>query len=299
MRNEKHFQKLKEVQQKIVDGPFEEIKHKVEKEYHSFGMIFDFLQRDFPELLPNPFSKKQLGKILTSLGLIPDNKSYNKQPNSFKLQYRYNEKELMNFALKGQKQTVEIRNRTGSYFEVAKRRGVEGRRKNSPRCIEFYISRGFSKEEAEKKISVLATKGALASLKKVQSPRTERMISDFLATENVLYHSQFAIKTNKPDTFGRKTYVYDFLLPKNNLVIEVNGTYWHCDKRFWSEGDKIKLPGKGETPCENVWLADQQKVETAEKIGYDVLVIWEHDIYTNFQKVQKEILNEICRTSRN
>ena len=279
----------------LENGPIEEIRKKIEKENHSFGMIFDYLKRDYPKLL-STVSKKLLGKVLLSLGLKP-NAECSKQPNSFKLQYRYTQEEMMNFALMGQKKTAKIRNLNGSYFKVQQERTVEERRRNSPRCIEFYTFRGLSLKDAEAKISVLATKGALASLKKTQKPRTEKMVEEILASNNILFSSQFVLKVKTPDTFGRKSYFYDFYLPKSNLIIEVNGTYWHCDKRFWQKDQQIKLPGKGNVLVEYVWEADRQKVENAEKMGYNVLVVWEHDLYQSTSNVEKEILNEIHRTN--
>jgi G:T-mismatch repair DNA endonuclease (very short patch repair protein) len=48
---------------------------------------------------------------------------------------------------------------------------------------------------------------------------------------------------------------------------------------------------------EHVWEADRQKVENAEKMGDNVLVVWEHDLYQSTSNVEKEILNEIHRTN--
>jgi G:T-mismatch repair DNA endonuclease (very short patch repair protein) len=65
-------------------------------------------------------------------------------------------------------------------------------------------------------------------------------------------------------------YVYDFLLP-DRLLIEVHGTYWHADPRFYE--------GKMLTPDQRSnRLHDIDKRLFAAGRGYRLKVVWEADL---------------------
>lgn len=76
----------------------------------------------------------------------------------------------------------------------------------------------------------------------------------------------------------------DFLLPDLNLVIQVHGTYWHCDPRFY------KKP-KNKTQRKNI-EKDKQANSIIEEANYNLLDIWEHDIKKRPQ-ITKDNLNRI------
>ena len=65
-------------------------------------------------------------------------------------------------------------------------------------------------------------------------------------------------------------YVYDFHLP-GRLLVEVHGTYWHADPRFY--------------PAANLLIAqrravvhDIDKSHHAARSGYRLKVVWEYDL---------------------
>ena len=68
-------------------------------------------------------------------------------------------------------------------------------------------------------------------------------------------------------------FVFDFLVYDARLFIEVHGTFWHADPRFYNH-DTLK-PTQ-ERNCVN----DVRKAEAARAAGYRLLVLWEHDIMT-------------------
>jgi G:T-mismatch repair DNA endonuclease (very short patch repair protein) len=65
-------------------------------------------------------------------------------------------------------------------------------------------------------------------------------------------------------------YVYDFELPGRRLV-EVHGTYWHADPRFYPP-DRLH-PAQRRTV-----LHDLDKLHFAARSGYRLKVVWEHDL---------------------
>lgn len=80
---------------------------------------------------------------------------------------------------------------------------------------------------------------------------------------------------------------YDFYIPEKNLVIEVDGDFWHCNPK-----SKYALP-KYETQKKNL-LRDKDKEKWLQDNGYKLLRFWESDINNNILEV-KRILLENCK----
>lgn len=81
----------------------------------------------------------------------------------------------------------------------------------------------------------------------------------------------------------------DIFLPESNTIIEINGSYWHCDRRIYVNGpindiqkEKIKK--------------DEIKYNFLNNNGYHLIVIWEYDIKNNIDKVKK-IIEQLFNTN--
>ena len=78
---------------------------------------------------------------------------------------------------------------------------------------------------------------------------------------------------------------YDFYLPKQNILIEVDGDFWHCNP--------AKFPlAKYSTKIRNL-NRDQEKNKWAEKNGYKLLRFWEDDINNNIKQVKQTLLEHL------
>jgi very-short-patch-repair endonuclease len=82
-------------------------------------------------------------------------------------------------------------------------------------------------------------------------------------------------------------FFYDFIIPSKNLIIEVDGDFFHSNPKFYPEGPKYK------TQIENN-KNDQLKNQWAEDNGYKLLRFWEYDINNN-----PEIIIEILKKELN
>lgn len=80
-------------------------------------------------------------------------------------------------------------------------------------------------------------------------------------------------------------YSYDFTY--NNKIIEFNGDFWHANPKYNKPDDIIR--GLKITAQEK-WNIDKQKIELANKNGYEVLTIWESDYNENKENVIKTCL---------
>jgi hypothetical protein len=72
-----------------------------------------------------------------------------------------------------------------------------------------------------------------------------------------------------------RSYVFDIFVPSLNLLIEVNGDYWHLNP--------LKYASDHVDECRNVtargvWEADALKRQVAFNAGYKVNVLWESSI---------------------
>lgn len=96
----------------------------------------------------------------------------------------------------------------------------------------------------------------------------------FLDTLGVDYVWQFEAKD-----IGR---FYDFYLPKSNLLIEVDGSYYHSDPRVVDESKLSPMQKKNKR-------VDEHKNEWALAHGIPIMRIWEYDIRHNPSSVMKEL----------
>jgi len=79
--------------------------------------------------------------------------------------------------------------------------------------------------------------------------------------------------------------IYDFYLPDYNILIEVDGDFYHCNPI------KFPLP-ECETQKHNI-ENDKIKNEWALNNGYKLLRFWEDDINNNIQQVKKTLLENL------
>lgn len=78
-------------------------------------------------------------------------------------------------------------------------------------------------------------------------------------------------------------YIVDELHYEDQIIIEINGDYVHANPDFYQSDDIIRLPGSSYTAREK-WQADKEKVDSLEKHGYEVLVIWWSEFQDNPDK---------------
>lgn len=205
--------------------------------------------------------------------------AYNKLPQIEKIKFKYSKKyteqqilDDINYKCKqGQKNTIQIRKIKGNLGNP------KFKRKDSPLCLEYYESRGFSENYANEHIQKICLAGALATLK-VSKYQTEETVKSILQEKNIEYKKQFELKLlDEEKKYNKKSYVYDFYVPNFNLIIECNGLYWHASPKIYNSGDLIKIPRFGEVKVDYIWELDSFKKSVAEKRGYKYIVLWENE----------------------
>jgi len=114
---------------------------------------------------------------------------------------------------------------------------------------------------------------------KVKRSNLEYKFEGMLKSFNIEYNHSFYIKS-----IGK---IYDFYLPKYNILIEVDGDFWHCNP---NSQYKIPTTKSQFLNIEN----DKFKNKWAKDNGYQMLRFWETDINDNTQQVKQKVL-ESCK----
>ena len=105
--------------------------------------------------------------------------------------------------------------------------------------------------------------------------KLEIRISNLLTELNIEYEPQLYLKLN-----NRKRYFYDLYLVKYNLLIEINGNYWHGNPDIY-KGDDLIHYGFGDIYAKDLWEKDRLKTEYAISKNYNIITIWENFISNN------------------
>lgn len=94
-------------------------------------------------------------------------------------------------------------------------------------------------------------------------------------THNLLEQKFAAILDRMDITYQQQyrlsRYSYDFYFPAISALVEVHGTFWHADPRFYRADNLSAIQHH------NI-ANDQRKLDCATQNGYQLLVFWEYDI---------------------
>jgi len=95
----------------------------------------------------------------------------------------------------------------------------------------------------------------------------EKRIGKILIDIGLKFEPQFTLK-------GK---VFDYYINGTNILIEVNGDFWHANPKKYKIGDILPFP-KNHILAETLWKKDEKKLEIAYKNDYKVITLWEMDI---------------------
>lgn len=152
-------------------------------------------------------------------------------------------------------------------------KGAKGIAKPKPKG--FGVGRIQSKE-TRKKMSDTAIENIIKTDKNHTS-KLEKTFANILDLLDIKYDKFFYAKEIKA--------FYDFYIPDSNLIIEVDGDFWHCNPKKFPEP-------KYETQKRNL-IRDKEKMEWAQENGYKLLRFWEDDINNNIKSVKQILLENI------
>ena len=114
--------------------------------------------------------------------------------------------------------------------------------------------------------------------KKHYTSKLEDKFCEILKNNNIKFEKAFYAKSIKA--------FYDFYLPDFNIIIEVDGDFFHSNPKFYPDGPIYK------TQIQNN-LRDQEKNQWAKNNNYKLLRFWEHDINNNQTQIIENLKKEL------
>lgn len=115
-----------------------------------------------------------------------------------------------------------------------------------------------------------------ASANKMSNKMTEpeRVFFDMMKELEVVVETQKVI--------GNK--IFDFYIPSKNMIIEVDGDYWHANPLIYQSEDLNKIQSR------NV-KNDKFKDILATGNGFLIERVWEYDLKNNYEQQKKRFKN--------
>ena len=91
---------------------------------------------------------------------------------------------------------------------------------------------------------------------------------------------------------GHRVFKLDCVLPGTKKVIEFFGDYWHANPAKYQSDDVVRrLDAGGFVTASEIWARDVDRLETLERHGYDVLLVWENDYVKDTEKTVEGCLS--------
>ena len=90
--------------------------------------------------------------------------------------------------------------------------------------------------------------------------------------------------------FDNKKLEVDFYIPIKNIAFEFDGTYWHCDPRFYNEDFFNKVKNK---TAKEIWEKDAEKDQLCLDKNVILYRVKEYDWKNDKDRIKQEIKNLI------
>lgn len=184
----------------------------------------------------------------------------------------------------------------------------------SDTTIQYYLNRGYSEEESK---IMLSDRQRTFSLEKCIEKWGEekgkdvylnrqikwqeslnnngnlkigysRISQELFDKLNKLLIGDFRYATNGGEFNIRKSsglgvWIYDFVDVVNKKIIEYQGDQYHANPNRYKESD-TPHPFRKNITSKDIWIKDEQKLNDAKFLGYDILYIWDSEYNTNEEK---------------
>ena len=109
--------------------------------------------------------------------------------------------------------------------------------------------------------------------------KPHKQVIDILNKQNIIHE----VETNKyfkaynPITEKRFCPRVDIYISSLNLVIEVNGCYWHAKPTKYKPTDIFNTVF-GPLEAQQIWAKDKIKIDHLKRLGFNIEIIWEDEI---------------------
>jgi len=142
-----------------------------------------------------------------------------------------------------------------TYAQMVKKAMAKARREASPEAAKL-----MKKKKLESQAKKMANK--------MTAP--ERIFSDMMEELDIKFETQKVL--------GNK--IYDFYIPSKNMMVEVDGDYYHANPLIYESKDLNKMQ------IRNV-KNDKFKDVLAKGNGFSIERVWEHDLNNDYKTQRK------------
>jgi very-short-patch-repair endonuclease len=104
----------------------------------------------------------------------------------------------------------------------------------------------------------------------------KKFAKDFLKKLGIKYEEQFYAESIKR--------YYDFYLPDYQIIIEIDGDYWHSYGKVYEDMNPTQKRNARVDKIKNEWALSH---------GFPIIRIWEHDINDNPESVKKMLIERL------
>lgn len=108
--------------------------------------------------------------------------------------------------------------------------------------------------------------------------KLENKIISILNDLNIPIETQFK--------FNKYFHKYDIHILNTNILLEINGDFWHANPKLYKSNDELNFPRKNKIKALDIWNKDKKNIEYAISENYIVIQLWESDIY-EYEKQNK------------
>lgn len=150
--------------------------------------------------------------------------------------------------------------------------------RNCPQCGEQFASKMRCQvDENSNKFRKFCGRRCFLKSRRNTDTWIERVTEEVLMENGIEFVKQFEV--------GRMT--ADFYIPTANLIVETNGDFWHANPEVYPDRDNLH-------PIQRRAVEkDKRKLQQLHDLGYEVYVIWEHDLSERKQDTLQALLEHI------
>lgn len=116
--------------------------------------------------------------------------------------------------------------------------------------------------------------------------QAKKMDENPTSCEKAFIEIMIELKVNFETQKIIKGKIFDFYIPEKNILIEVDGDYWHGYGKEYNEMNEIQ---------KRTHRSDKQKDILAKGLGYGIIRIWEHELEDELYLVTKENLRKLLK----
>jgi len=149
---------------------------------------------------------------------------------------------------------------------------------------EISEKRRLSNQKYWSSLSLEKQQEKISNLLSGKYSKLELTFQNYLNILGIEYQHAFYIGKNQ----------FDYKLINTNILIEINGDFWHANPNIYKPDDLLKHPRTTGVKAKDIWEKDFKKSELAKNKGYKVIIFWESFLRNSSEEqILEKLYNEI------